>query len=138
MSPAFPKGDGTNLTCPCSAPGAQCFNNMMVLPNGSMTAGTCWCRTPPASACGTVVDHCTGNTIQCRCAANQFCSGTTCSADLTCNDYGANGVGGAVCSNGASFPTGALPDGGAATDSGGCCSPASAMEAKSASTARRW
>jgi hypothetical protein len=119
-SPSFPNGAGGNLTCPCSAPGAQCFNNMMQLPNGSMTAGTCCVPdTCPANFCGTVMDHCTGTTIQCGCGANQFCAGTACMSDLTCNDYSANGAVGAVCSNGPSFPTGSLSDGGAATDGGG-------------------
>jgi hypothetical protein len=120
-SAMFPKGDGTNLTCPCSAPGAQCYSNMTVLPNGSSTPGSCCVSDPcPVGSCAPVLDHCTGQMKQCRCGANQFCAaGGACQADLTCADYSATGMTGAICSNGPSFSTGALPDGGAATDGGG-------------------
>ncbi len=116
----FPKGDGTDLTCPCSAPGANCYSGTTLLPIGSMTEGTCCVAdTCPANTCAAIVDHCSGNTINCGCNVNNHCNGGACITNLTCNDYGANGANGAVCSNGQSFPTGETQDGGTETDGGG-------------------
>lgn len=113
QSAAFPKGDGTNLTCPCSQPGAECFKGGSPLPNGSPDDGLCCVPdTCPANFCGTVTNHCTGGTTQCGCTApGTHCNtaNNQCESNLTCASYSATGAEGAVCSNGGAFSNGATP-----------------------------
>ncbi len=109
-SPSFPRGDGTNLTCNCTAAGAGCYSGGAVLPNGSPTAGTCCVpNTCPANFCGSITNACTGATINCTCGSGTHCSGSSCVADLTCASYSATGATGAICSAGPAFSNGATP-----------------------------
>jgi len=110
-SPMFPKGDGTNRTCPCNA-GLSCTNGMGTAVSGA-TAGTCCQNTNvcPANSCNTsVTDSCTGAIIPCGCGNTQYCDTTTntCKPKNTCATYTDQNAG-SPCSNGASptFPDGA-------------------------------
>ncbi len=114
-SAAFPVGNGTFLTCPCTAAGASCFSDAgVVVDAGSPVAGQCCIPDRcPAKSCGTsIVDHCSGQTIACNtCSGAEHCNTTShlCEANLGCGDYSATGAAGAVCSNGPSFSNGATP-----------------------------
>jgi hypothetical protein len=108
-SPTFPKGDGTNLTCKCTAPGV-CVSGGKVVTGGA--TGTCCTNTAVCGAneCGTTkTNTCTGATINCACIGNNHCDNTThlCVANSTCATYGATGKNGNPCSNGPAFANGA-------------------------------
>ncbi|MBI5545511.1 MAG: hypothetical protein HY901_16625 [Deltaproteobacteria bacterium] len=115
-NPGFFSGSG-NLTCPCSQAGALCYSVVTppavpaVLPAGSTAEGRCCVPdTCPANSCALITNRCTGQSIECTCAAGTHCNGSgTCLPDLVCGDYSANGVQESNCSNGPSFSNGATP-----------------------------
>lgn len=115
-SASFPDGTGTNLTCTCAAPGANCYSDAgVLLPGGSTQTGSCCVPDVcPADACGgSIVDHCTGKTISCvkACASDSFCNGSNkCQKKLSCLDYNADGGVGANCSNGGAYNDGTGPN----------------------------
>jgi hypothetical protein len=109
-SPAFPRGDGVNLQCPCSGADLFCTDGAGHSVAGA-TVGTCCHNTTTCAgtnACS-VVNSCTGAAISC-CGPTQYCdtASNTCKDLSTCATFGANGDSGNPCSNGASpiFPAG--------------------------------
>jgi len=110
-SPAFPRGDGANLVCPCTQAGAQCFGSVQA--GADWTAGACCVPDAcPENTCAEITNHCDGTRVQCPCSdPKTHCNaGTgTCDADLTCASYNANGAEGDLCSNGPAFSDGAAP-----------------------------
>ena len=114
--PAFPRGDGVNLTCNCrsggvcqgqtaSTPGTCCFNQ------NSCSGNQC-----------TTTNSCTGATINC-CASNQFCnSSNECEDRNTCSDF-TNRRHGDDCSTSAhpAFPRGDGQNLNCRCRSGGVC-----------------
>ncbi len=119
-SPAFPAGGGTNLTCPCTRAGANCYSDAgVILMGGPATGSCCIPDVCPPNSCGTsILDRCTGQMISCNtCSATQSCNTMTrtCQNNLVCADYSANGVSrtpptlGDLCSTGNAFSNGATP-----------------------------
>jgi hypothetical protein len=126
-SPLFPKGDGTNLACPCVGGGVCRGADGGVV--GGADAGTCCVNTVAcaANSCGvTLTNSCTGAAINCACtAANTHCNPTshTCEADHTCATYGANGLATNPCSIGPApdFPQNATTNLACACNGSGRC-----------------
>jgi hypothetical protein len=98
-SPTFPRGDGTNLSCPCNA-GGVCTSGGAVV--SGTNSGSCCVNTAVCApnTCGTVTNTCTGQVIQCACNAGSHCSAGACTTDKTCATYSATGAVGAPCSTG--------------------------------------
>ena len=100
-TPTFPKGNGTNLNCPCTAAGAVCVNGTTAV-TGTNT-GTCCINDQVCAAneCGTTkINKCTGATIVCGCTGNNFCDTTAklCKPNIPCSFYSAGGAAGNPCS----------------------------------------
>jgi hypothetical protein len=110
--PDFPKGDGTNLSCPCTVSGAVCISG--IDGNGTVVSGSATghcCKNTnscaPGSCNTSYVDTCTGATVPCNtCSSSQHCEGTTCVENKTCSTYDANGAAGNPCSANPSFDRG--------------------------------
>jgi hypothetical protein len=72
-SPTFPKGDGSNLTCKCTAPGAVCIavgdaGTTGTVVQGGATGTCCVNSATCGTSCNTkVTDTCTGADIACTC-----------------------------------------------------------------------
>jgi hypothetical protein len=92
-SPSFPRGDGVNLTCPCTA--AVCTDSLGNVVSGA-TAGTCCVNSATCvGAQCTYEDTCTHQDIWC-CGGNQYCGSTdnTCHNRLTCDEIEYDVLGG--------------------------------------------
>ncbi len=64
-SSSFPKGDGTNLTCGCANAGAAPGQEVCTGIDPTTKAGSCCQRTACSGNNATVVDACTGTTLNC-------------------------------------------------------------------------
>lgn len=146
-SASFPQDPGTNLACPCAAPGrCNITNTRTEAPMG--VKGTCCVNTVKCGAneCNsTKINECTGEVITCGCTApGTKCNNAMkrCEVDNGCSSF-TTGADGSKCSNGPStqFPTDAgsltcpcsaqgaecfsnqmpLPNG--STTAGLCCTP---------------
>jgi hypothetical protein len=102
-SPAFPRGDGTNLRCPCSG-GRLCVNGMTVV-SGAQD-GTCCQNTASCNGLCNVtpapVNTCTGQPITCGCPSNRYCNAAqngTCVLKNTCASLGKTGLVGSGCND---------------------------------------
>ena len=100
-TPTFPKGNGTNLNCPCTAAGSSCVNGTTAV-TGTNT-GTCCINDVVCgpNECGvTKTNKCTGAAIVCGCSGNNFCDVATklCKPNIPCSTYNANGAAGNPCS----------------------------------------
>jgi len=103
-APVFPKGDGTNLTCICTA-GRYCVANKKVVVGTA--SGTCCQNTAVCNGTScSVTNTCTGDIVNC-CKSTEHCdSGTNkCVKKKTCADYTAR-----LCNDPCST-TGIFPDG---------------------------
>lgn len=82
-SSAFPQGDGTYLTCPCansgSAPGQEVCTGI-----GGNGAGTCCVRDVCTGNAATVLDHCSGQTLNCCTSAQKAYNGQCCTPKTQC------------------------------------------------------
>lgn len=113
-----------NLACACNA-GGVCVDSsgaVVVGPN----AGSCCFNTARCAvgSCATVTDTCTGLPIPCACGAGSFCADAgVCEQDRNCASYGATGVDGGPCSNGASpaFPRNGTTNLSCPCNPGGAC-----------------
>ncbi|MFH1131517.1 MAG: hypothetical protein V1754_09285, partial [Pseudomonadota bacterium] len=96
-SPAFPRGDGKDLTCPCKD-GRFCVDNGKEVKGADV--GTCCTNT---AACDgttcTVTNTCTSAAINC-CTSKQYCDAPTdkCKDKKVCADY-TDSKDGSPCSN---------------------------------------
>ncbi len=113
-SPEFPKNATENLACPCKVGGICNLDGGTTMAPPGVKGACCFNSVAcAANECGTTkINQCTGTTITCACtAAGTHCDtpNHTCVSNLTCNDYGATGATGAICSNGGAFSNGATP-----------------------------
>ncbi|PIE17999.1 MAG: hypothetical protein CSA65_06850 [Proteobacteria bacterium] len=126
-SPAFPRGDGTNLRCKCKG-GRVCAKNGALVTGGD--TGTCIYKNTCStySATGKAGEVCSnakssafpngvGGTLKCGCGSGLVCadgsnnivSGNTtgtCKYKKTCADYNADGSVGAPCNDSSYFDNG--------------------------------
>ncbi len=137
-SSAFPKGDGTNLTCQCNnqgnAPGQEVCINQDALTH----QGTCCQRTACSGNQATVVDACTGQTLNCCTGGqvvynNQCCTpiANPCEAAANAGKYATgvtdgcgnlvNGTGVCDCSRYGGTPVNPDTNGDGTLDNGGAC-----------------
>ncbi len=98
--PNFPKGDGTNLTCPCTG-GRECVSMGMVVMGAS--EGMCCANTAvcAANSCNTsVTDTCSGKVIPCVCDNAHYCNNMNmCVPKNTCASLGKTGLVGSGCND---------------------------------------
>lgn len=127
-SPSFPKGDGTNLSCPCQY-GYECMDNGHVVTGSQLGVcvkmNTCtdykatgYANAPCSNGPSPTFPKGDGSDLSCPCQYGYTCMNNgqevygsevgVCTKDKTCFDYGATGYANATCSNGPSpiFPRG--------------------------------
>lgn len=90
-SSAFPEGNGSNLTCPCAysggGPGQEVCTSI-----GADGSGTCCVRDACSGNNATVVDHCTGQTLNCCTGGQKNYNGQCCTPKTGCPSDGSYDV----------------------------------------------
>lgn len=102
-APAFPQGDGSNLTCTCNGAGLFCVNGTTIV--SGATSGSC-CQDTGAKCSGAnglggvckPVNSCTGQEGNSCCSGNTHCDTGTNTCVNSCSTHDATGAFGKPCS----------------------------------------